>query len=238
MSRFSKLCSFCGAKIPAELLLSPEERVAWEQAEAQSRRLLALKHDQPEALAAPTPLSADPLEKLPRPPFRPASSAPIYPRERVDAFLALLDYPVGHTRYARHVTARGLDDSDWETVLSAAPGYFHFDWRCALSDALAAVLSRLEAIGAPVGARCSDTGDTADLERNDRRAPAKYRPVDGDSYDAPTAALNTLLRGHSQLRADRHFEGSDSFGYLLLTEAQWRCVDAGFPEFAAHFRVP
>lgn len=234
LSRFAKLCSFCGKKLPDEILLSSDQRAAVERDEAAHRDLLAIQRELPAAPSSPPPLSPATSS-----PSRPPRWTPrFFPRERVDGFLALIGFPAAHPKYDRHITSAGLDETNWNVVLSESPSWFDMDWRTALDEALLPILARLENLGFSIAATFSPEGDRGTLRRGAQEVSAKYRPVDSDSLDSTIAGLNTLLRGEAQLRAYRRYEGTDSFAYLLLSDALWRRAEAEYPEFAADFRAP
>lgn len=116
-----------------------------------------------------------------------------------------------------------------EDVLNESPLVLTVDWREWLRDALEAIGSQLELLGIAVETDLDEEGSLGSVLVAGVREAVKYVPADEDDFDTVIQSLNRLIPGKARYRKFRSCEGSDGWSYGLLTDDDWKALEANAP---------
>jgi hypothetical protein len=145
----------------------------------------------------------------------------IIPLDDAQTILSMFGIGPYSRAYQRWRRDDGFRLVDFEEVLAESDRILGVDWRDVLQDAADLIVQQLASLGFTVSADLGDEGVQGTIDVDGQSAGVKYVPSDDDKFDRVIAAVNRLIDGRARYRKFRSCEGTDSWCYALLSNADW-----------------
>lgn len=132
--------------------------------------------------------------------------------------------------YQRWKRDDGFRLADLESVLATSRFTLGVDWRETLKDAVATMLGQLGAIGISATSDLDEDDERGHIEMNGERQSVKYVSSDEDDFDRVVRGVNSLISAKAHYRKYRSSEGTDGWWYGLLSNEEWKRMEASASE--------
>lgn len=156
----------------------------------------------------------------------PNGETTIVPLNAAHEVLSVFGIGPYNREYQRWRRDDGFRLIDLEDVLGHSQFVLDVDWREALPDALSTILDQLRAFGISAASDVDDEGSEGRLEIDGQIKAVKYLPSDGDDFDCVIRTINSLIPTKARYRKFRSSEGSDGWMYGILSNEDWKALEA------------